>query len=640
MPDYRETLKQYWGYHSFRPLQEDIIRSVMAGNDTLGLMPTGGGKSLTFQVPAMTMPGICLVVTPLIALMRDQVDTLRKLGIKAVAIHSACTRDEIEVALNNCLYGGYKFLYVSPERLRSDLFRLRFGEMPVNLIAVDEAHCISQWGYDFRPSYLAIAEMRSYHPAVPILALTATATQPVVQDIQDKLRFRSRNVLQMSFLRENLVFAVRYSENKDSEVIDMTRKLRGTGIIYVRNRRKCMEISRTLNNQSISAAPYHAGMEPHQRNEVQTNWTAGKTRVIVATNAFGMGIDKSDVRFVIHFDLPDSPESYYQEAGRAGRDGKKAFAILLSSPSDQLSVNQRIAITFPEIAHIKHTYAALCNYLQLAVGSGKGMAYDFNLNDFATTFKLQATTSFNSLKILELEGYLSLTEEMNNPSRIRFLLNRDDLYKFQVANSRFDDFIKMLLRSYTGIFTEYTAIDEHLLAKRAGVDPEIVEQYLNRLSQASVISYIPRRRSPMIVFLEERLEEKSLYISKETYANRRERFTARANAMLQYARESDRCRRQRLLEYFGEQGTEPCGECDICRNSKATYLGREEFEMISEELTGVLALQPLSIDDLLLRVAIEKSKALEAIRWLMDNDHIQFNNEQKLILRHKWHPPS
>jgi ATP-dependent DNA helicase RecQ len=630
MSDYHDTLRKYWGYNSFRPLQEDIIRSVLAGKDTLGLMPTGGGKSLTFQVPGMTMPGLCLVVTPLIALMKDQVENLKKLQIKALAIHSGCTRDEIEIALNNCLYGGYKFLYVSPERLNSEIFRIRFQEMPINLIIVDEAHCISQWGYDFRPSYLKIAELRPYHPQVPILALTATATRPVIEEIQQKLQFRTRNLLKTSFRRENLIYAVKTTENKDRDVVDMVKKLKGSGIVYVRSRRKSIEIAKNLSREGVATAYYNAGLDHPVRNEVQQNWTIGKIRVIVATNAFGMGIDKADVRFVIHVDLPDSPESYFQEAGRAGRDGKKAFAILLSSASDVLTINQRILSNFPDFTTIKNTYSALGNYLQIPVGGGKGLSFDFNLNDFARTYRLSPFTSFSSLKVLEMEGYIELTEEINNPSRIKFLLNRDDLYRFQVSNSLFDGFIKLLLRSYTGVFTEYTAIDEIQLAKRANVDNELVKQYLGKLVTLGVISYIPQKRSPMVIFYEERLDEKSLYISRKSYQFRREKYIDRANAMLHYASSQDKCRSQTLLEYFGEYGSPACGECDVCRVKKESVLRQEEFNLIRDEIMAVLSLEPLVHEQLFERVAVHRDKLIEVLQWLLDNDQLKMNDEMKL----------
>jgi ATP-dependent DNA helicase RecQ len=630
--DYLDTLVRYWGYSSFRPLQEDIIRSVLAGKDTLGLMPTGGGKSLTFQVPALTLPGLCLVVTPLIALMKDQVENLRKLQIKAVAVHSGCTREEIDIAFNNCLYGGYKFLYISPERIGSELFRMRFQEMSLNLIAVDEAHCISQWGYDFRPSYLKISELRQYHPDVPILALTATATPKVTEDIQEKLLFRGQNLLKTSFRRDNLIYAVRYSENRDHDVVEMVKKLKGNGIVYTRSRRKCVEIARFLVQEGISASFYHAGLDHQVRNDVQQNWTIGKTRVIVATNAFGMGIDKADVRFVIHADMPDSPEAYFQEAGRAGRDGNKSFAILLSTPADVTAVTQRIQINFPDITTIKNTYSALCNYLQIPVGSGKGASYDFDINDFARAYRFSVFTAFSSLKILELEGYIELTEEINNPSRIKFLLNRDDLYRFQVSNSRFDSFIKLLLRSYTGVFTEYTTIDETMLAKRANVDQDIVRQYLKKLVSLGVISYLPQKRSPMVNFFEERLDEKSIYVSKENYQTRKERYEERINAMLQYSLSRDKCRSQILLEYFGEKNSPSCGECDTCRLLNESELRREDFNMLCEEIRAVLALEPLTPEQLFERIPAGRDKLIEVLQWLLDNDNVRYNEKQMLVV--------
>jgi ATP-dependent DNA helicase RecQ len=632
MPDYRDTLQKYWGYKSFRPLQEDIIRSVIDGRDTMVLMPTGGGKSLTFQVPAMTLPGICVVVTPLISLMKDQVEGLKKLGIKAVAVHSGCTREEIDIALNNCLYGGYKFLYISPERIETPLFKIRIQEMQVNLITVDEAHCISQWGYDFRPSYLKIAELRSFHPQTPVLALTATATPKVVEDILEKLLFRRKNILKTSFRRENLIYAVKYTENKDLDVLDIINKVKGSGIVYVRSRRKSNEIARLLVKEGVAAASYHAGLDHTVRNEVQQNWTVGKIRIIVATNAFGMGIDKADVRLVLHADIPDSPEAYFQEAGRAGRDGKKSFAILLYAPSDNATVNQRIQQNFPDLSTIKNTYSALGNYLQLPLGSGKGMAFDFNLADFSRTYRFSMFTAFSSLKTLELEGYIELTEEINNPSRIKFLMNRDDLYRFQVSNAQFDAFIKLLLRSYTGVFTEYTAIDETLLAKRANVDQDIVKQYLGKLVGLGVIGYLPQKRSPMVIYLEERLDEKSLYISKENYQFRKDRYAQRANAMLEYARQRERCRSQVLLEYFGEQGADACGECDACRSKLESSLRQEEFDLIRDEIYAVLTVEPLSLEQLLNRVAFQKDRVLEVLQWLMDNDQIRLVDNSMLMV--------
>jgi len=444
--------------------------------------------------------------------------------------------------------------------------------------------------------------------------------------------FKKRNLLKTSFRRENLIYAIKVSENRDRDVAVMVRKLKGSGIVYVRSRRKSIEISRILMQEGVSAAYYNAGLEHQVRTTVQQNWTIGKTRVIVATNAFGMGIDKADVRFVIHADLPDSPEAYFQEAGRAGRDGTKSYAILLSSPSDVASVNQRILVNFPDIATIKNTYSALCNYLQIPIGSGKGMSFDFDINDFARTYRLSVFTSFSSLKILELEGYIELTEEINNPSRIKFILGRDDLYKFQVSNSKFDSFIKLLLRSYTGVFTEYTTIDETLLAKRANVDQTIVRQYLSKLVTLGVISYLPQKRSPMVIFFEERLDEKSIYISKENYQTRKVRYTERANAILLYSLSADKCRSQYLLEYFGEKDSTPCGECDICRNKEERPLNQEEFEKIKDEIMGNLSAQPYQLEKLLDSKTWRREKLIGVLQWLLDNNYIRFNQEQFLEL--------
>ncbi len=632
MQEYRQIVKDYWGNISFRPMQEEIIRSVLNKNDTLGLMPTGGGKSLTFQVPALAMKGICIVITPLIALMRDQVENLKRKQIKALAIHSGLTREEIDIALNNCIYGEYKFLYLSPERLITEIFRTRVQEMNVNLIVVDEAHCISHWGYDFRPSYLKIADLRKLLPDVKVLALTATATPLVADDIQEKLLFKQKNVFKSSFFRENLIYTVKKTENKENDLVTIIKKISGSGIVYVRSRKKCAELSILLNKHGISANYYHAGLSYEVRSDRQLSWTIGKTRVMVATNAFGMGIDKPDVRFVVHVDLPDSPESYFQEAGRAGRDGKRAYAILLYAPSDKMIIEQRLRINFPELDVIKNVYSALGNFLRIPIGGGKGSVFDFNLSDFITAFKLNLNTAFSSLKILEREGYIELTEEINNPSRLKFMLNRDDLYKFQIANASFDSFIKLILRSYTGVFNEYTVIDETSLARKAGVDHEVVVQYLVKLSSMGIIRYIKQKRTPMIAFIEERLDEKNLYISKENYRLRKERFRERAETMLHYASNDNICRSQFLLKYFGELTSEPCNYCDACRRKNDRELKQQEFEMIKEEILAILALEPVKPDNLINRMAFEHEKVIKVIRWLMDNKIIDSMDDQKLFL--------
>jgi ATP-dependent DNA helicase RecQ len=498
--------------------------------------------------------------------------------------------------------------------------------MNVNLITVDEAHCISQWGYDFRPSYLKIAELRQIHPGVPVLALSATATPVVVGDIQKKLLFRNANFLKASFRRENLIYAVKKSENKDRDVVDMVLKLKGSGIVYVRSRRKCVETAANLMKEGVSAEYYHAGLDHYIRSEVQQKWTVGKTRVIVATNAFGMGIDKADVHFVIHADMPDAPEAYFQEAGRAGRDGKKSYAILLYAPSDKLSVQQRININFPDLETIKRAYSALGNYLGIPLGGGKEMSFDFNIEEFARNFRLSVPGAFSIIKILEICGYIELTDEINNPSRIKFLLNRDDLYKFQVSNVMFDSFIKLLLRSYTGIFSEFAAIDETLLAKRANVNQDVVKQYLARLSALHIISYIPQKRTPMLYFSEERLDEKSLYISRENYQNRKERYTERAGAILRYAESTAKCRSQMLLEYFGETDSEPCGECDVCRNMKMEAGNSGGKKMLQKRITESLAESTCSLDTLSLKLEVTKNDLTEVLRMMLDSGIISFED--------------
>jgi ATP-dependent DNA helicase RecQ len=515
---YSQILIKYWGFTSFRPLQEEIIRSVSEGRDTLALMPTGGGKSITFQVPAMAQDGICLVITPLIALMKDQVDRLNSLGIKAVAIHSGMTTEEIDIALENAIYGECKFLYISPERIGTRIFQSRVGRLNLNLVAIDEAHCISQWGYDFRPSYLRISKLREYiSKKVPFLALTASATPPVVKDITTKLGFRDENVLKTSFSRKNISYLVRKTEDKPGYLVQTLSRVKGSGIIYVRSRKKCRDIAVLLDANRVNADFYHAGLSDEIREKKQNFWTSGSTRVIVATNAFGLGIDKPDVRFVIHLDLPDSLENYYQESGRAGRDGKPAFAVLLVSPSDKSRLTDTLRKKFPAIDKIKDTYDALCNFLQVPLGSGKGSVFDFSLTDFVFKFRLPAVETYNSLQFLQREGYLEFTEEINNPSRVHFIVNRDDLYKFQVANESFDSFIKLLLRSYTGMFSEFVPVNEEALSKKSGATREIIYQYLVKLSSLNIIRYIPGKKTALVIFAEERLERKALLISPETY---------------------------------------------------------------------------------------------------------------------------
>lgn len=627
---YQQILTKYWGHPSFRTLQDDIIKSVGNGNDTLGLMTTGGGKSITFQVPALAKDGLCLVITPLIALMKDQVANLVKRGIKAIMVYSGMTKNEIDVALENCIYGDYKFLYLSPERIGSELFKIRVQKMNVNLVAIDEAHCISQWGYDFRPSYLKIAELRDLLPDVPFLALTATATPEVVEDIQEKLLFRKKNVLKTSYERKNLVYIVREVEDKQKYLLKIIGNVKGSGIVYVRTRRKSKEIKDFLKNNQISAEQYHAGLSNKIRTQKQTDWTRSKLRVMVATNAFGMGIDKADVRFVVHFDLPDSLEAYFQEAGRAGRDGKRAYAVLLFNSADEKKLDQQVKSNFPEISQIKRVYEALGNYFQIPVGSGKNGVFDFNIADFSSKYKFNLVNAYNSLKFLGREDYLELTEEINNPSKVHFLLDRDDLYKFQVANVKFDGFIKLLLRSYTGIFTEYVSINERSLAQNASVHIDIVYQYLSKLNNMKIIRYIPQKKTPLIIFTEERLDQKSLFISKENYKKRKECFVLRMQSVIDYATNQDLCRSQVLLSYFGEKDSNPCGKCDVCKKGSKLKLGKQEFNSIMDNIKTLLCEEALLLDQLVDRIKFDEDKTLKVIQWLFDNDTIYYQQDDRI----------
>ncbi len=633
MSKYRQILTKYWGYSEFRPLQEDIIKSVMdEKKDTLGLLPTGGGKSIIFQVPALSTEGMCLVVTPLIALMKDQVDNLKKQKINAVAVYSGMSKHEIDITLNNAVYGAYKFLYLSPERLSTEIFLTRLPQMKINLVAIDEAHCISQWGYDFRPSYMNIAEIREYLPDIPFLALTATATPKVADDIQDKLQFKQKNLFKKSFERENLIYIVREVEDKLKYLLKIAKKEKGTGIVYVRNRKKTFEIAKFLRENRVSADYYHAGINPKLKDLKQKQWKTDVTRVIVSTNAFGMGIDKPDVRFVVHMDLPDSPEAYFQEAGRGGRDGKTAYSVLLYHKSDKANIQKRFTTNFPERKVIKQIYDSLCNYYQLAVGEGKGLVRAFNIRDFSKKFKFSTFAVFNSLKFLQNEGYLDFTEDDFNPSKVFFTINRDDLYKFQVANSKFDAFIKLILRSYSGIFSKYVSISEEHLAKRAGVNIEVIYDYFQKLQQVDIIKYVPQRKTPFIVFTEERLDIKNLRLSKEKYEDSKERYSERINAMMHYADTTAKCRSQILLTYFGEKNPYRCGQCDVCRRRNTLNLSRYEFDLIIEKAKVKLKEKNMFIDDLVDSIDSEAPKVIRVIRWLLDHDKIEYNDSKKL----KW----
>ena len=627
---YRQILTKYWGFSSFKPLQEDIINSVSEGKDTLGLMPTGGGKSLTFQVPALASEGICLVITPLIALMKDQVFRLNALGIRALSIHSGMSGEEIDNVLENSIYGDYKFLYVSPERISTRIFQAKVIRINISLVVIDEAHCISQWGYDFRPSYLKIASLRDYiSPKVPFLALTASATPQVIDDIMNKLAFKGKNVLRTSFHRKNITYLVRKVEDKGTYLVNTLQKARGSGIVYVRSRKRCKEVAEMLVANGVSADFYHAGLTDELRDKKQSNWTVDETRVIVSTNAFGMGIDKAAVRFVIHWDVPDSIENYFQESGRAGRDGKPASAVLLYTTADRSRLIDTIRKKFPPVEKIKDIYEAVCNFLEVPIGSGKDSVFDFNMAAFVSKYRLPVIETFNSLQFLQREGYLEFTEEINNLSRVHFIVSRDDLYKFQVANESFDGFIKLLLRSYTGMFTEFVPINEDTLAAKSAATRDRIYQYLVKLSSFNIIRYIPGKKTALAIFTEERLMRKSLLISPENYLHVKEKYEARLNKMLEYADSENRCRSVMLLDYFGEE-SDRCGTCDVCRERNELDLSKYEFDLILEDIKAVLGEKSPDAQELVRMVNHPEDKVIKVIRWLLDHNKIKQDEDHKL----------
>ena len=627
MPE--DVLKEYWGFDSFRPLQREIVESVLSGKDTLALLPTGGGKSLCFQVPAMMQEGICLVISPLIALMKDQVENLDKKGIPALSIHSGMSFTDVKKTLQNAAYGNFKFLYVSPERLETDMFQQFLSVIRVNLIAVDEAHCISQWGYDFRPSYMRIAAIREDFPGIPVLALTASATLEVQKDICDKLEFREgENIFQQSFERPNLSYSVFELSSKQNKLLQVLKNVPGTGIVYCKSRRRTKEISQLLNMNGISADYYHAGLTSEERNRKQEAWINSSTRVIACTNAFGMGIDKPDVRVVVHYDVPDALENYYQEAGRAGRDGQKSYAVLLYNQAEINELTIQSEIRYPSLEMIRKVYGAICNHFQLPSGQGEGLSYDFDINTFVKNFNLQSFVVNNVLKILEQEELITYSEQFFSPPKVVFTTNREELELFENSYPQYDEIIKALLRSYEGVFDFPASINEDQLSRFLSLDRSTISARLKELHRLGILEYTPQKERPQVIFLHDRTRSENLVINEKNLLRRKKAFEKRLDAMIRFTQNDIRCRSEMIAVYFNDNTTRRCGICDNCIRYKNILISQEEFDSISAEVLNSVKEMPADLNTMYQRLTgISQNKILKVITWLQSENKIRISKE-------------
>lgn len=628
----RNILRQYWGYPSFRPMQEDIADSVIDGKDTLALLPTGGGKSICFQVPAMAMEGICIVITPLISLMKDQVLHLKKNGISAAAIFTGMHHNEIEAVYNQAAFGMLKFLYVSPERLMTDSFIEALKKMKVCLLAVDESHCISQWGYDFRPPYLKIAEIRQYIPHTPVMALTATATPKVVEDIQYRLGFKKSNVFQTSYERKNVTYNVIHEADKYGLMYRLFKKMdKGSGIVYVRSRKRTKVIAEWLQSVGISASFYHAGLDSKTRDYRQQLWMDGKIKVIVATNAFGMGIDKPDVRLVVHLDLPDSLEAYFQEAGRAGRDLQPSEAFLLVADADINKLKDNLKSSYPELNRIKIIYDTLCNHLQIPIGAGKNQTYDFNINEFSQQYNFSLLETFNSIQLFEREGLIATSEALNNPSKIFIKSGREDLYRFQIEYKEYDTLIQYLLRNLPGILSDFVNVNEDTISQKTGMSVDSIKKQLAKLESLNFLNYIPRNDKPNIQFITPRVDTRYFCLSDDIYKNRKEDAATRVKAVIDFVSNDEVCRSVQLLRYFGEDIKKRCNKCDVCSSKNTMTLNDKEYQDISESIILELRENESSVYELMNKIKNHhEEKVAATIRWMLDNNIIEKDNDGNL----------